>query len=159
MHSFSEKQRFRLWWFWLLLLAIDLIPLYALYTQFYLGEPMGNKPMTDTQLVVFSSGMLLLNLLFFVMKLATKVDEKGISWSLYPLAKKSLTWDQIQTAEVKKIGFVGGFGIRLFTQYGTVYNVSGSKALCLTTQDGKKLAIGTQIPEQLARVIQHYKQS
>ena len=116
MHSFSEKQRFRLWWFWLLLLAIDLIPLYALYTQFYLGEPMGNKPMTDTQLVVFSSGMLLLNLLFFVMKLATKVDEKGISWSLFPLAKKSLTWDQIQTAEVKKIGFVGGFGIRLFTQ-------------------------------------------
>ena len=54
-------------------------------------------------------------------------------------------------------GFVGGWGIRLFTDYGTVYNTRGNKGLALKLQNGKRLVIGTQREDELKSVIQKLK--
>ena len=51
-------------------------------------------------------------------------------------------------------GFVGGWGIRLFTKYGTIYNTSGNKGLALELHDGKKLVIGTDKEEELKNFIE-----
>nr|WP_315263057.1 hypothetical protein [uncultured Flavobacterium sp.] len=37
-----------------------------------------------------------------------------------------------------------GFGVRLFTSYGTVYNTKGDTGLAIELKCGKKILIGTQ---------------
>ena len=51
-------------------------------------------------------------------------------------------------------GFVGGWGIRFFTAYGTVYNMRGTKGLAINLEKGKKFLIGTQKPDLLNQFIQ-----
>ena len=38
--------------------------------------------------------------------------------------RKTIAWEEISHCRVMPYGFVGGWGVRLFTQYGTVYNVN-----------------------------------
>ena len=39
---------------------------------------------------------------------------------------------------------MGGWGIRLWTKYGTVFNIKGKKGLAIELYSGKKFLIGTQ---------------
>lgn len=50
-------------------------------------------------------------------------------------------------------GFVGGWGIRLGTKYGTVYNTKGNKGLFILLNNGKKYCIGTQKEDELREII------
>ena len=43
--------------------------------------------------------------------------------SFIPFVKKRIKWTEIKKAEVVNYGFVGGWGIRLSIEYGTVYNI------------------------------------
>lgn len=53
--------------------------------------------------------------------------------------------------KVINYGFVGGWGIRLWTKYGTVYNVSGNKGLFIKLKNGKTMVIGTQKSQELEK--------
>jgi len=55
-------------------------------------------------------------------------------------------------------GFVGGWGIRLFTAYGTVYNMRGAKGLAIRLKSGKKFLIGSQRSEVLNQFIEQFPQ-
>ena len=57
-------------------------------------------------------------------------------------------------AEIVNYGFVGGWGIRLWTKYGTVYNMRGNKGLAIALTDGNKFLIGTQKPEELTAILE-----
>ena len=46
-------------------------------------------------------------------------------------------------------GFVGGWGVRMWTKYGTVYNTKGSKGLLVELNNGKTFVIGTQKEDEL----------
>lgn len=72
----------------------------------------------------------------------------------FPFIKKQVHWDQIKTIEVVNYGFVGGWGIRLFTSYGTVYNIQGNMGLAIELTSGKKFLIGTQKPKELTLFIE-----
>lgn len=50
-------------------------------------------------------------------------------------------------------GFVGGWGVRLWTAFGTVYNVRGKMGLAIKLKDGTKFLIGTQKEMELKSVI------
>jgi hypothetical protein len=67
--------------------------------------------------------------------------------------RKKIDWEEVANAQVVDYGFVGGWGIRLFTSYGTVYNIRGRFGLALELKSGKKLLIGTQKPEALKAFI------
>ena len=68
---------------------------------------------------------------------------------IFPLTKKEIPWDQIDTAEVINYGFVGGWGIRYSANYGTVYNTKGKMGVLIKLKKGGKFIIGTQRPEEL----------
>ena len=51
---FEEKQRFTQWWMWLIILLPLGIGLYGCYVQFYLQTPFGDKPMSNTGLLIFT---------------------------------------------------------------------------------------------------------
>ncbi len=134
--EFLEKQKFTQWWLWVIVLGLLFIPVYAFVAE---GFSQGMKSLP----VVVVAG------LFYFLKLNTKIDNSGISMFFFPFIKKAVKWPEIKSVKVFDYGFVGGWGIRLWTSYGTVYNIKGSKGLLVELIDGKTFVIGTQKEEEL----------
>jgi hypothetical protein len=111
---------------------------------------------TNIVLVVAFVATVLSCLLLEVMRLKTKVGTEAIHVMLKPLSNKQYTWSDIQSAEIIDYGFVGGWGIRIGTKYGTVYNARGSEGVWLTLESGKKIVIGTQRPNDWQKAIDKY---
>lgn len=153
MIVFKEIQKFTQWWLWFILIGITMIPVFGIYKQIFLGETFGDKPMSDIGLILFLGFMLLFLFLFWTLKMITIIDENSISIKFFPLANKKIEWREVQTAEIVNYGFVGGWGVRLGTKYGTVYNTAGNKGLALILNNGKKICIGTQQEEELKKVV------
>ena len=61
--SFLETQRFTQWWLWLIIIGSFAIPLYGAFTQLVLNKPFGDKPMSNTGIVILLLSLLLM--LFF----------------------------------------------------------------------------------------------
>ena len=149
---FKETQRFTQWWLWVILLATVAPFVYGIYKQIIIKEPFGNNPLSNAGLIavtLFTSSILVL---FAYMRLETKIDAHGISMRYVPFIKKNIPWSEVASAKVVKYGFVG-YGIRLGSKFGTVYNTKGNKGLALVLQNGKKLCIGTQRPKELEQII------
>ena len=152
--EFKEEQKFNQWWLWLILILMGVLPLIGIYKQLILGEKLGDNPMSDISLLIFSIIMFSLVGLFLIMKLKTSIDKNGINMHFFPFIKKSVDWQQIKNVKVVNYGFVGGWGIRLWTKYGTVYNMKGNKGLAIELLNGKNFLIGTQKPEELTAMLE-----
>jgi len=152
--EFKEEQKFNQWWLWLILILMGVLPLIGIYKQLILGEKLGDNPMSDISLLIFSIIMFSLVGLFLIMKLKTSIDKNGINMHFFPFIKKSVDWQQIKNVKVVNYGFVGGWGIRLWTKYGTVYNMKGNKGLTIELLNGKNFLIGTQKPEELTAMLE-----
>ena len=86
-------------------------------------------------------------------QLKTDIDKQSIRINFAPFSKKTFAWSEIETAAVINYGFVGGWGVRIGTKYGTVYNTQGSEGLLLKFKDGKSVVIGTQRRDELERFL------
>jgi hypothetical protein len=155
--EFMEEQRFRQWWLWAILGAVSLVFIWALYQQIILGKPFGDTPMPDlalglTSFLVFSSLGL-----FWMITLKTEIDQEELRIRFFPFVNRTILWRDVKSAEVIHYGFVGGWGIRWFTKYGTVYNTQGNIGLAIQLKNGKKLLVGTDKEMELEKVIQLIK--
>ena len=159
---FKETQKFSQWWLWLILIAIGALPITGLYKQLFLNNAFVEAGENDLSLLVPVSLLLMVVIVFVFsliamfcfMQLKTEIDQNGISMHFFPLVKKRVNWKEIKNAEIVNYGFVGGWGIRLWTKYGTVYNMKGNKGLAIALTDGKKFLIGTQKPEELTAILE-----
>lgn len=157
--EFKETQRMSHWWAWAVFAILLGLFSYGLYQQVILGEPFGENPMSDSGLVVFALVIIGLALLFASLKLETHIDTHRIHMRYAPFGvKKNHTWDEIESARVVRYSFVG-YGIRIGSRYGTVYNVKGNKGLAICLKNGKKFLIGTQQSENLKQALEHIKKS
>ncbi len=152
--EFKESQRVTQWWLWLILVSIIGLFVYGSYKQLFMGVPWGNNPMSDAGLVIFTLLVLILFLMFLFVRLRTCIDSDGIKMRISPFVSKAVVWSEVENACVLKYGFVGGWGVRLFTKYGTVYNIKGDRGLFVELKNGNKFLIGTQKEEELAKVIE-----
>lgn len=150
--KFNEKQRFAQWWLWLLLLGIASIFVCGIYTQLIMGTAFGDKPMSDSGLVVVSIAYFIFVFCFLSMSLKTTINETGIKYQYFPFVNEQLKWNEIKKVELLTYGFVG-WGIRYDSQYGTIYNVSGNKGLAIELNSGKKVLIGTKKEEELSHLL------
>jgi len=91
---------------------------------------------------------------FWKMELRTNIDNERIKIIFFPFTNKEIKWEQIEQVKVINYGFVGGWGVRFGTKYGTIYNTSGRFGLALKLKNGKKLCIGTQNEKELNKLIQ-----
>lgn len=146
---FNEHQNFNQRWIWALLLVISVVFGYAIIQQEVFNTPFGDKPAPTWVLILIVVLLGGLGLLLKIFTLKTKINSEEISFSFKPLVSRKYTWSEIKTIKVIDYGFVGGWGIRLATKYGTVYNIKGSKGLQVTLVNNKQFVIGTQIPEAL----------
>ena len=93
-------------------------------------------------------------ILFFRIRLITNINQNEIRMKFFPFVKKHINWKDVKSAEIVNYGFVGGWGIRLWTKYGTVYNTKGNKGLAIELKNGKKFLIGTQKETELNNVVE-----
>lgn len=152
---FSEKQKFSQWWAWLIIIALNGVFIYGIYQQILNGEQFGNKPMSNTGLIITEVMMLLISFLLISSQLETQIKTDGIYVRFFPfhLKFKYYPWTNLKKSFVRKyspLGEYGGWGLRygIFGS-GKAYNVSGNKGLQLEFLNKKKLLIGTNKPEEL----------
>ena len=154
---FSETQKFKQWWIWLLLLGLNGTILYGIYQQLFLDQQFGNKPMSDVSLIVTGIFISLLTIVFLLFKLETHIKEDGIYVRFFPihLSFRFYAWESISKLEVreyKPISEFGGWGLRGFGK-NRALNISGNIGLQIEFKDGKKLLIGTTKSDELSDVI------
>ena len=151
--AFTEEQKFTQWWLWIILIGIGILPIVGIYKQLILGEKFGSKPMSDIGLLFFAILIYSLIVLFWSIRLTTKIDKTGIKFQFFPFVNKKLLWKNVKSAKIVNYGFVGGWGIRLGTKYGTVYNIKGKTGLAIEMNNGEKFLIGTQKVTELNKLI------
>ncbi|MCX7744674.1 MAG: hypothetical protein N2167_08950 [Flavobacteriales bacterium] len=154
---FSETQRFKQIWIWVILLGINSISIYGIYQQIVLGIPYGENPMSNTGLIITSSITTLLTIFFLLSRLDTKITNDGILIKFFPfhIKNKKFNWNQIKKAYLRKYSPIrefGGWGLRLFGN-SIAYNVMGNVGLQLELSNKKKILIGTNKPSELKETL------
>lgn len=146
---FKEEQKFDQKWLWVLLIVTTVVILSLQMAVFFSSSI--EKSGFGFYFSIFNV-LLIIGLiwLFAKMRLITKIDEETISMQFFPFVSKEVKWSEVKKAEVLDYGFVGGWGIRLWTKYGTVYNTKGSQGLFIRLKNNKKFLIGTRRPEELS---------
>lgn len=162
--NFCEVQRFRNTWIWILVLPISvfLITLfgYGMVKQLILGDPWGSRPMSDAALAIVGRIAVLFGIglacLFYSMKLIAEVRNDGLYIRFFPLTHQKILFEDIRGFKVRTyrpIREFGGWGIR-YRSGSKAYNVSGNRGVQLELSNGKRLLIGSQRSEELARAIE-----
>lgn len=155
--EFQEKQKFTQWWLLLVLGAIGLIPIFGLYNQIILGKEFGNNPLSNLGLIIFSLIIFLLIALIWFIQLTTEIDENEIRMQFFPFVKKKILWKDVKSTEIVNYGFAGGWGIRMGSKYGTIYNIKGNKGFAIELITGEKFLIGTQNEIELKKALEKNK--
>ncbi len=150
MTEFKETQRFKQWWLWLVLVGSWVVLMYSLATV---------QPQTTiAYFISFGVGMLL-PILFWQMRLMTRITEEGIYVRFVPFHFKEqfFPWESIESAQVRTYSPLmeyGGWGIKYgFNGQGKVFNVAGDQGLQLVFKSGEKLLIGTQKPTEIQAAV------
>lgn len=152
---FTERQQFRQWWIWLILLGVNGMLLYGAFQQGFAGRQFGDTPISNAGLLFIVGLTLLLTVLFFILRLDTQIKKNGIYVRFFPfhISFKEYPWDNISKSFVRQynpIGEYGGWGLRLgLFGKGKAYNVSGNKGLQIVFTDNRKVLIGTGKPDEL----------
>jgi hypothetical protein len=154
MNQFSETQRFRQWWLWLVLILAAAIPGVGII----LSDSQQERTSAIIDLIVGVGIPCLIFGCVLSMKLTTRVNSGGVSYQFFPIHLREMTilWDEIENAEIRKykpIREYGGWGWRYSSRNGRAFNVAGDVGLQLILKDGKKVLIGTQKAEEMRQVL------
>ena len=156
---FAERQRFTQWWLWLILLGINALFLSGVYKQVIGRQQFGDRPMSNTGLIIATALMFLLSIFFVSIRLDTIIKADGIYVRFFPfhLKYKEYKWASLTRSFVRKyapLSEYGGWGLRMGSGgKGTAFNVSGNQGLQLEFTNKKKLLIGSKKPEELSSVL------
>lgn len=163
---FEEIQYSRQWWLWLTIVAIVALTVgicgYGLVEQLVYGRPFGNRPMSDTGLLVFAPVILVFDIgllaLFLAANLSTQVRDDGLYLRYFPfhLSFHRLPLENMAAVEAvtySPLRDYGGWGIR-YGRGGKAYNPTGNRGVRISYLNGRHILIGSQRPEELARAIE-----
>ena len=160
--DFKEVQRFRVWWAWLAVAALNIVFIYGIVQQVILGKPFGSKPAPDAVLITIE--LFLLAFLFFLVsiRLKTRITNTGIYYRFSPfhLKERLIEWHELKDAYMREYNSFheyGGWGIRIgSSKTGRAINTSesGNKGLQLQFNDGQLLLIGTKRPEEVQKIVE-----
>lgn len=153
---FTEQQRFRQWWLWLIVSGVAGIAVVSTVKRIM---DHAYHPGNYIALLILPGIMVLFAVLFFLCRLDTIIKSDGIDVRFYPfhLRFKHYPWSSITKAYTRlyaPLTEYGGWGLRfgVFGK-GTAFNVSGNMGLQLEFINGSKLLIGTRKPEQINTVL------
>lgn len=148
--EFKEEQKFDQWWFWFLLIAASNFVFYHIYMELMAQESF----QISIGLIISALLVVAFYITFFTIRLKTEIDKDGIRMKYSPFfIQKNIEWKDIKSVKVIDYGFIGGWGVRFWTKYGTVYNTRGSKGLAIELKNGDKFLIGTREEKEMKKVV------
>jgi hypothetical protein len=156
---FEEKQQFRQWWLWLIMLLIvgD-----AIWQFIQVIENPAHATFSEVAAPGIIAALPLI-IVFFIKSLTlhTMITNEGVYVRFGPIQKKFrfYPWEDIATLHIRKyapISEYGGWGIRGWGS-NKAYNTSGDTGLQLKFKNGNKLLIGTQQPSVLREALSQIK--
>ena len=154
---FSEIQKFRQWWLWIILIGSNVFTFYGIYKQVIAGHAFGDKPASNIELLLITGIMFLVTILFLIIRLDTQIKKDGVYVKFFPLHVKfrHFPWAQLSKCYVRKyspMAEFGGWGLRIGFS-GKAYNISGNEGLQLEFTNNRKLLIGTKKPKELTEAL------
>ena len=153
--TFTEEQKFPKW-MRILLSAVSLGSLIPIYYPLFSGIEGTDRTVLIAVSIPLTIVLVGLTWFFNAMTLKTRITRDEINFSFNPISKKQFLWNEVSSAKVVNYGFVGGWGIRIWTSYGTVYNTHGKMGLAIELKNGKKYLIGTQKDPELESFLKEY---
>lgn len=164
---FKEEQKFGSQSLYISMGIIYAIPtivfMIAFYYQFVLKQPWGDKPISDTGLVLTAALILVVlivsGVLLFGSKLAVEVTNESLHFTFKPYINKPVSYyksdiEKYEIREYKPLREYGGWGMKQGKkEIGKAYNVRGNIGLQLYLKNGKKVLIGTQRGDALLRAM------
>ena len=154
--NFIEIQQFRQGW----LLALVLVPCISALT--YLGFTIfRNGPMSGTKMLIYGAialALVLVPVFLLSIKMVTEVKNDAIHIRFFPLKREVIPFSEIATCDARQYSPIkeyGGWGIRYGTK-GMAYNISGDHGVQLELANRKRLLIGSQRSEELAKTIKTF---
>ncbi|HEY0592656.1 MAG TPA: hypothetical protein VGF40_12875 [Thermoanaerobaculia bacterium] len=157
---FREEQRFDRGWFWLIILTAGL-PIatifgLGLWQQLGRGIPFGTNPVDDGALIAISIvAFAIAGAVAWLMaaaRLETEVRRGILSLRYRPFHRMTIPVSRIVRSEVRRyrpIAEFGGWGIRYGFGAGWAWNVSGTMGVQLELENGRKILVGSQRPDEL----------
>lgn len=112
--------------------------------------------------IIVAGILALIVIMLFLFGLYTRVDEHGISYRFYPFQGKyhTFSWTGIKDAFIKTykpISDFGGWGWRQSLKANaTAFTMYGNTGIEIILDNGKRILIGTQQPEELAANVKKY---
>jgi hypothetical protein len=156
---FQETQRFG-GWVWVPMLGAVGVVWWAAYQQLIGNRPFGSEPAPDEVMaVIWLLVGVVLPALFGSSHLRTEVRNDGVHLRFFPFHFRGKHWrfDEIAEAYARDYSPIfeyGGWGIRFsFWGKGWAYSPRGSRGVQLVLHSGKRVLIGSQMPERLTMAI------
>lgn len=150
---FREIQRFKHWIFLLPVTAVTVIVWYLFVEQVIMGHPQGSNPAPNwlawVLTFVFGLGF---PAVAITLRLVTEVRPGELSVRLYPFRARVIPLATVTEAFARQyspLGEYGGWGVRVNRRSGRAYNAYGNMGVQLVLNDGARLLIGSQQPDQL----------
>lgn len=155
--QYREVQRFRQWWYLLLVVGTALIGWSAWLQQIVIGEPFGSDPASDAAVwIVWVVMGLVVPVIALSLRLVTEVTDDGVQVRFPPFRPRDVTHDEIldvRTVEVRPMARWAGYGYRRRPDGDVAFLVRGRDAVRLSLGEGRAVVIGTRSPERLATAI------
>lgn len=150
--AFVEVQRFRQVWLWLLILGLNAIFIYILYTNFIVLKEI--ETIAYGILAIYIIFPLPLTLLFLFIKLESEYTEESLKFRWWPLDRSfyEYKWSELQKIEMKEIRSFSG-GIRYSPTLGYIHRVKGKHGIFIVPFHGEGIFVGTQQPDQVLSVL------
>ena len=159
---FSETQRFKQIWIWIILISVNILVFTGVVQQVFLGQQFGDHPASNTTLLIGAAILVCITALFCFIHLDTIISTNGISVRFFPLQKRFsfYSWDRISKIFIRSYnatGEYGGWGFRGFG-FNRALNISGNVGIQISLVNGDQLLIGTNKPEQVNEVLKQIGQ-
>jgi|SRR5579871_1042093 len=155
MVLFREVQRFTQAWLWIVIL-LSLSGAFVAIYEAQNSRAIRNAPGAGPAITILSVISAAVVGWISQAKLITEVRSDALSVRFFLLwPERLIPWNEIQSAEpvtYNPLLEYGGWGVR-FGRNGRAYNVKGSRGVQLVLTNGKRILVGSEQPEALARSI------
>ena len=154
---YHETQYYRQRWILLLLLAATGLSWYSFLLQIILGTPTSTTPLPNWLVIALFVlvGIGVPALIYFT-KMITEVMDESIKIRIKPFTNQTIPIKDIAGVEpvengpFKEIGF---WEISWGAGNPKIFNISGTTGIELVLEKDENILIGTQNPDELARII------
>jgi hypothetical protein len=155
--NFSETQRFRQTWLWILFALLSGGFLFIVAAQ-TIGVGILNNLFPSSALALMGSLIFFIILLLYKSSLSVKINRGGIYYRFTPFHwyYRKIDWKDIEKVYVRRYDalteYGSGWGIK-FGNAGKAYTVSGHYGLQIDFLDERKILLGTQRPDDLEKIL------